>query len=130
MSNYVTQSAAFGDHFVVSQKLGANDWRELGKCVVVLYNSLMDECARCEFQHDVISIYMDEYRICIGLDYVHQFVLLNPLNLQIVQVFGQTFAVNEPFYIYESDFTNFINVMVFYCITKIFTFNINFIIDF
>ena len=55
---------------------------------------------------------MDAQFVCVS--FCNQprdvFSLLSSTNLDTLRTFGQTLVVNEPFYIYESDFTNYLNV--------------------
>ena len=61
---------------------------------------------------EISSIYMDSQFVCFG--FCNQprdvFSLLSSTYLDTLRTFGQTLVINEPFYIYESDFTNYLNV--------------------
>jgi hypothetical protein len=63
-------------------------------------------------RYDITSVYMDEKYVCIVLHYTNNNVItvMNSSNLDLLRSFGQTLEVESPFYIFESDFTNYINV--------------------
>jgi len=101
---------------VIARELPASHWANPGQYSLTLYNSIFDELAHIEFRYRILSIYMTETHICLGLNNLNRdtFVILNPTSLAIERKFGQTLDISAPFYIFESDFTNFINVGQFY----------------
>jgi hypothetical protein len=76
---------------------------------IELWSNNLEQQRTRGFPNDIVSLYMDSDSICVASANVNRniYTFLN-YSLEVTQNFGQNLFVTDPFYIFHSDFCNYL----------------------